>query len=68
MFVCFTFVLSVNKLDLFQETCSGGRMAIDETTYTITNILRLSIYTSMNHSLLFNPQALALQNISRHPF
>ena len=38
-----------------------------ERIYMITNILRLSIYTSMNHSLLFNPQALALQNILRHP-
>jgi hypothetical protein len=28
--------------------------------YTIMNILPLSIYTSMNHSLLFNPRALAL--------
>ncbi len=35
--------------------------------YTIRNILRLSIYTSMNHSLLFNLWALALQNILRHP-
>jgi len=31
--------------------------------YTITNILRLSIYTSMNHPLPFKPRGLALQNI-----
>jgi len=38
-----------------------------ERIYMITNILRLSIYTSMNHSLLFNPRVLVLQNILRHP-